>query len=45
MKLSASIVCAIALALVVASPAEAASKHRKAVAGHATVQRPVAMNS
>ena len=45
MKISALIVSAIALALVVASPAEAAGKHRKAAAGHAKVQRPVVMNS
>ncbi len=45
MKISALIISAIALALVVASPARAAGKHRKTVAGHATVQRPVVMNS
>jgi hypothetical protein len=45
MKISALIVSAIAIAVVVASPAEAAGKHKKTVAGHATVQRSVAMNS
>jgi hypothetical protein len=44
MKFSASIIYAIVLAFVVASPAEAAGKHKKAAARHTTVPRQVAAN-